>query len=121
MAPAPTPSQERWTLALVRGERVERLYEPTNKGAEFHDLTIANAILEGPRGTGKSLILRFDAHMHALMAPGMAYLIVRRTMPELRKSHLRFIEREMASSAGCSTEPSRRTHDGSRGALRHSD
>jgi hypothetical protein len=99
----PTPlteSQERWTLALLRGTNVEVLYQPTIKGGEFHDSRIANLILEGPRGTGKSIILRNDAHMHALKSPGMAYLIVRRTMPELRKSHLRFIEREMARLGG---------------------
>jgi hypothetical protein len=95
-----TDAQQRWTLALVRGSSAEVLYRPTKKGAEFHDLTLPNAILEGPRGTGKSMILRNDAHMHALLQPGMAYLIVRRTMPELRKSHLRFIDREMAKLGG---------------------
>jgi len=100
MADPLTPLQEKWTLALVRGDAVDVLYQPTAKGAEYHDLTIPNAILEGPRGTGKSIILRNDAHIHALMEPGMAYLIVRRTMPELRKSHLRFIEREMHRLGG---------------------
>lgn len=95
-----TASQERWTLAIRRGDRFEKLYEPTIKGAEFHDIQTPNAILEGPRGTGKSIILRNDAHMHALLEPGMAYLIVRRTMPELRKSHLRFIDREMTKLGG---------------------
>ena len=100
MAEPLTSAQETWTLALVKGARVEVLYQPTPKGGEFHELTLPNAILEGPRGTGKSIILRNDAHIHALLAPGMAYLIVRRTMPELRKSHLRFIEREMAKLGG---------------------
>src|SRR5262245_59286398 len=99
MAPL-TPAQERWTLALKRRETVEILYQPTVKGAEFHDLTIANAILEGARRTGNSIIPRNHAHIPALLAPGMAYLIVRRTMPELRKSHLRFIEREMVKLGG---------------------
>src|SRR4051812_27973296 len=100
MAEPLTPEQEKWTLALVWPNKIERLYTPTIKGAEFHELTIPNAILEGPRGTGKSIILRNDAHIHAMACPGLAYLIVRRTMPELRKSHLRFIEREMKRLGG---------------------
>ena len=92
--------QEKWTLALLKAGKVDVLYQPTLKGAEFHELETANAILEGPRGTGKSIILRYDAHIHALNEPGMAYLIVRRTMPELRKSHLRFIDREMQRLGG---------------------
>lgn len=95
-----TPSQERWTLALKRGDQFDILYRPTRKGAEFHDLTVPNALLEGPRGTGKSKILRFDAHMHALLCPGLSYLIVRREMPELRKSHLKFIGHEMRRLGG---------------------
>jgi hypothetical protein len=100
MADPLTSLQEKWTLALVRGSAVDVLYQPTVKGTAFHELTVPNAILEGPRGTGKSVILRNDAHIHALLQPGMAYLIVRRTMPELRKSHLRFIEREMHRLGG---------------------
>lgn len=95
-----TPSQERWTLALKRGDQYQILYRPTAKGAEFHDLTVPNALLEGPRGTGKSKILRNDAHIHALACPGLAYLIVRREMPELRKSHLKFIGHEMKQLGG---------------------
>ena len=76
------------------------MYRPTLKGAEFHELTVPNAILEGPRGTGKSIILRNDAHTWALRCPGLAYLIVRRTFPELRKSHLKFIDAEMKKLGG---------------------
>jgi hypothetical protein len=97
---SPLTAQDRWTLALQHGERVDVLYRPTLKGTEFHELTAPNAILEGPRGTGKSIILRNDAHIHALSCPGLTYLIVRRTFPELRKSHLRFIAAEMKKLGG---------------------
>ncbi|HEX6276024.1 MAG TPA: phage terminase large subunit [Polyangiaceae bacterium] len=97
------------------------MYRPTVRGAEFHDLAIPNAILEGPRGTGKSIILRNDAHIHALKWPGMAYLIVRRMMPELRRSHLRFIEREMVKLGGTfnKTESIAYYANGSRGYYGH--
>lgn len=71
-----------------------------SKAREFHACTIPNVLLHGPRGTGKSTILRFDAHMRAMAHPGFTYLILRRTMPQLRKSHLNFIESEMKKLGG---------------------
>jgi phage terminase large subunit len=71
-----------------------------SKAREFHACTIPNVLLHGPRGTGKSTILRFDAHMRAMAHPGFKYLILRRTMPQLRKSHLNFIHSEMKKLGG---------------------
>lgn len=71
-----------------------------SKAAEYHACEIPNVLLHGPRGTGKSTILRFDAHMRAMKTPGFRYLILRRTMPQLRKSHLHFIEAEMKKLGG---------------------
>jgi len=75
-------------------------YVPTAKGLDFHESTAPNCIIEGSRGTGKSVVIRNDAHMRALAHPGYSYLIVRRTMPELRKSHLKFISNEMKALGG---------------------
>lgn len=74
---------------------VDMLYEPQPKQLLYHASTLPNLIMEGRRGTGKSLCMRWDMHMRALAVPGYMYLILRRTMPELRKSHLLFIQREM--------------------------
>lgn len=92
--------RDKWTLAVVRPNKIDVIYRPTEKGAEFHDLTTPNVLLEGPRGTGKSKILRNDAHMWALKCPGLAYLLVRREMPDLRKSHLKFLSSEMKRLGG---------------------
>lgn len=73
------------------------LYEPQPKQRLYHASTLPNLIMEGRRGTGKSLAIRWDCHMRALAVPGFTYLILRRTMPELRKSHLIYIESEMES------------------------
>lgn len=75
-------------------------YVPQPKQLDFHESTVPNVILEGSRGTGKSLAIRNDAHMRALAFPGLTYLIVRRTMPELKKSHLKDIGREMLAFGG---------------------
>jgi hypothetical protein len=78
----------------------EVLYAPHPKQREFHTVTTPNFILEGERGTGKSTVLRWDCHLKALAYPGYKYLILRRTMPELRKSHLLFLPSEMDKLGG---------------------
>jgi hypothetical protein len=78
------------------------LYRPDPKlhQPEFHASECPNLLALGPRGTGKSTQLRFDAHIRCLVIPGFRALILRRTMPELRESHLNYIEREMALLGG---------------------
>lgn len=70
------------------------LYAPTPLQQRFHDSTAPNCILEGSRGGGKSTAMRFDAHMRCLAVPGFKALIIRRVMPELKKSHLIYVGRE---------------------------
>lgn len=89
------------SFIVEEGGKYTVLYTPTPKGQLVHadDLT-PNLLIHGPRGTGKSTILRFDAHMRAMKFPGFKYLVLRRTMPQLRKSHLAFIEAEMKKLGG---------------------
>lgn len=75
-------------------------YRATPKQQEFHQCQATHCILEGSRGTGKSVAIRNDAHMRAMQVPGSAYLILRRTMPALRSSHLRFVPGEMDKLGG---------------------
>lgn len=75
-------------------------YAPTPKQLIFHTTNVPNCIMEGSRGTGKSVAIRNDAHMRALAVPGISYLIIRRTMPELRLSHLKYIDSEMTKLGG---------------------
>jgi hypothetical protein len=77
-----------------RGKLVHK-YVPQPLQLDFHESVATNCIMEGSRGTGKSLAIRNDAHMRALAYPGYTYLIIRRTMPELKKSQLKFIGQEM--------------------------
>lgn len=77
-----------------------RKSDGVSKAAEYHECAVPNVLLHGPRGTGKSTIMRFDAHMRAMAHPGFTYLILRRTMPQLRKSHLNFIDAEMKKLGG---------------------
>lgn len=75
-------------------------YCPTEKQLAYHQSIALNCIMEGSRGTGKSLCERMDCHMRAISYPGYNYLIVRRTMPQLRKSHLKFVSAEMKALGG---------------------
>lgn len=81
--------------AVSKDGKHKHKYIPSPKQLDFHECEILNAIMEGRRGTGKSWAIRNDGHMRALAFPGFTYLIVRRTMGELKKTHLKFIEREM--------------------------
>lgn len=99
----------------------EVLYEPTDLGRRAHACTTPNFLLEGERGTGKSTILRWDCHLKALAYPGYKYLILRRTMPELRKSHLLFLSSEMRKLGGFYHKTNVETHyaNGSVGLFGH--
>lgn len=76
------------------------LYEPLDHAVKFHASTAPNLLALGTRGTGKSLMLRWDAIIRCLMVPNFRALIVRRTMPELRRSHLAYIDYEMRMLGG---------------------
>lgn len=76
------------------------LYAAWPKQVLLHENITPKFILEGERGTGKSHALRWDCHLSAMASPGYKYLILRRTMPELRKSHLKFIGAEMRALGG---------------------
>ena len=76
------------------------LYVPTEKGVEYHLRTEPNVLFWGGRGSAKSTTGRWDAHMRALANPGFTYVVLRRTYPELQKSHLVHINREMKALGG---------------------
>lgn len=85
-----------------KGELVtEVLYAPSSdKHLAYHQSTTPNLIMEGRRGTGKSHTMRWDMHLRAMAFPGFKYLILRRTMGELRQSHLMFADNEMEKLGG---------------------
>ena len=54
----------------------------------------------GARGGGKSRFLRFLAYYCCLKFPGFQALLLRRTYPELEKSHMRWVGREVGALGG---------------------
>lgn len=79
---------------------IKVLYEPTPKQLEAHMREEPNVLFWGGRGSGKSTWGRWHAHMCALAYPGFKYCVLRRTFPELEKSHLIDLPKEMALLGG---------------------
>lgn len=100
MSSTPAPISEH-AITRFNAEGVEEvLYEPLPHQIPFHASNAPNLLALGTRGTGKSKQLRWDAIIRCLMFPNFRALIVRRTMPELRRSHLAYIEHEMMLLTG---------------------
>lgn len=71
------------------------LYKPQPHQLEFHLSDTPNLLALGTRKTGKSVSMRWDILIRCLQFPGFKALVLRRTIPDLRKSHLRYINAEM--------------------------
>ena len=108
------------TITDANGDE-QVIYEPTDKGLEYHQRTEPNVLLYGGRGSGKSTTGRWDAHIRALSSPGFKYCILRRTYPELLKSHLIDLPREMKLLGGTfnHTDKQARYPNGSIGFFSH--
>ena len=53
-------------------------------------------LLEGGRGGGKSIWLRWDGYIRCMSVPRFRAIIVRRSMPELKMSHLNEVPHEIS-------------------------
>lgn len=95
----------------------EVLYVPTEKALEYHQSEVPNLLFYGGRGSAKSTTARWDAHIRALAHENYRYVILRRTYPELHKSHISFMKHEMSKLGGQfnSTEKLAYYPNGSRG------
>lgn len=76
------------------------MYKPHETQIKFHESNVPNLIAIGNRGGGKSQVLRYDAHMRAMKVDGCNLILVRRTYPELMRSHLIHIKTEMKLLGG---------------------
>lgn len=96
----PNLSDYQLSVTLDSGEQ-RVMYEPASqKHLLFHQSHKKNLLAYGNRGGGKSLLLRFDAHMRALSAPHCNLILVRKTYPQLMQSHLIHIDDEMKMLRG---------------------
>lgn len=88
-------------VRIVGEDGVERVvYQAEPHQIIAHASQVQNFLAWGTRGTGKSKWLRWHAIILCLLIPNFRALIIRRTMPELRTSHLFDIPLEMKMLGG---------------------
>lgn len=75
-------------------------WAPFEKQVQFHESNITNLLARGSRGSGKSEMLRNDAHMRAMSIPNVNLILIRKTYKDLQKSHLLNISQEMKMLGG---------------------
>jgi hypothetical protein len=77
-----------FAVYVERNGKTEGVYEPQPHQAKFHAAETMNCLMEGGAGSGKSICMRWDAYVRCLRIPRFRALILRRSMPELKMSHL---------------------------------
>jgi len=70
------------------------LYLPTPAQVELHECKALNLLWGGAAGGSKSHGLRWGLYRNALLIPGYEALLLRRSFPELEKTHLRRMARD---------------------------
>jgi hypothetical protein len=89
------PDEVARSIVIQKDGKMRVLYCPQDHQVPFHQSEAPNLLALGTRGTGKSKQLRWDAIIRCLLWENFHALILRRTIPDLRKSHLQFIAAEM--------------------------
>lgn len=75
------------TITAPSGQEIV-FWEPFEKQIQFHESNTTNLYARGSRGSGKSQLLRNDAHIRAMSVPGINLVLVRKTLKELNKNHI---------------------------------
>lgn len=88
----------------ARGRLKEWLYVPLPKQTVWHeaiyDREIVYFLIGGAAGPGKSTCIRRILYELAKQIPGFHAIILRKTIPDLKKSHLRFLPHEVGRLGG---------------------
>ena len=92
-------NDKRIVIDLPNGEEYI-FWDPFPKQTEFHESNITNLLARGSRGSGKSRMLRADAHIRAMSVPNQNLVLIRKTYKDLQKNHLLDIQEEMRYLGG---------------------
>lgn len=98
--PRCTAKQAEYAISISDKGAARYLYVPTPKQVEFHASPAKNRLFGGAAGGSKSHAIRWGMYRRALAIDGYEGLLLRRTMPELRKTHLRRMAREVPMLGG---------------------
>lgn len=88
----------------AKGRVKEWLYVPLPKQTVWHEAVyqreITRFLIGGAAGPGKSTSIRRILYEFAKVVPGLHALILRKTLKDLKKSHLRFLPYEVSQLGG---------------------
>lgn len=91
-------------LHSKKGALKEFLYVPLPKQTTWHEATylrdVTRLLVGGAAGPGKSTFIRRAHYEFATLVPGFHGLIVRKSIPDLKKSHLMFLPHEVTQLGG---------------------
>lgn len=82
------------TYVDAHGE-TQVFYQPSPRQKEFHENPARYRLYGGAAGGGKSHALRMESYMRCLQVPGYRVLLLRRTLPELKSTHIREMVAEL--------------------------
>jgi hypothetical protein len=78
----------------LQGYEWKRLFVPLPKQVAFLEMSGKRKLLGGAAGPGKSHVSRFGAYRLCLTVPNLSVLLLRKTRPELERTHIRAMRRE---------------------------
>jgi hypothetical protein len=88
-------------ITLTQPDGTETVfYKPLPRQLEFHTATQPYRLYGGAAGGGKSHAIRNEAYMRCFAIPGYRVLLLRRVLPELKKTHLLELPRELTALFG---------------------
>lgn len=102
-----TRQGEHGLKARGKGPRTRWLYVPTPKQVEFDACPARYVLYGGAAGPGKSHAARWTLYRRCMHHAGFEALLLRRTFPELEKTHLRRMAQEAESVGATFTESKR--------------